>query len=61
MTCPICKKGVNSGDPFLPFCSDRCRLMDLANWASGKYVVSTPLQPGDGELDTESREDEQTN
>jgi hypothetical protein len=26
----------------MPFCSDRCRLIDLGNWASGKYVISTP-------------------
>jgi hypothetical protein len=61
MSCPICKKEVNSSDPFLPFCSDRCRLLDLANWVSGKYVVSTPLQPDDGELDAEPAKDEQTN
>ena len=23
----------------MPFCSDRCRILDLANWASGKYVI----------------------
>jgi hypothetical protein len=25
----------------MPFCSDRCRLIDLGNWASGTYVIST--------------------
>jgi uncharacterized protein len=25
-----------------PFCSERCRLLDLGNWASEKYVVSEP-------------------
>jgi endogenous inhibitor of DNA gyrase (YacG/DUF329 family) len=26
-----------------PFCSDRCRLIDLGRWASGGYVISTPI------------------
>jgi len=45
--CPICKKEVAVGSPDFPFCSDRCRLIDLGNWASGKYVISTPLRPGE--------------
>ena len=26
-----------------PFCSERCRLLDLGAWASEKYVVSDPI------------------
>jgi len=29
----------------MPFCSDRCREIDLGNWASEKYVISTPADP----------------
>lgn len=29
----------------MPFCSDRCRIIDLGNWASEKYVISTPAEP----------------
>jgi endogenous inhibitor of DNA gyrase (YacG/DUF329 family) len=47
MRCPICRKEVQSDDPFVPFCSDRCRIIDLGNWASGKYVISTPIDPRD--------------
>jgi endogenous inhibitor of DNA gyrase (YacG/DUF329 family) len=43
MRCPICKKEVAIGDPDFPFCSQRCRTMDLGNWAAEKYVISTPL------------------
>lgn len=43
LKCPICGKPVELNDPFMPFCSDRCRLIDLGNWASEKYVISTPL------------------
>ena len=34
MTCPICKKTVTPGDPDFPFCSERCRIIDLGNWAT---------------------------
>ena len=30
-------------DPEFPFCSERCRKIDLGKWASGAYVISTPL------------------
>jgi endogenous inhibitor of DNA gyrase (YacG/DUF329 family) len=45
MKCPICKKEVSMDNPEMPFCSERCRIIDLGNWASEKYVVSTPLTP----------------
>ena len=36
LSCPTCKKDVlwNDKFPFRPFCSDRCRLIDLGEWAS---------------------------
>ena len=43
-TCPICKKATDSEkDADFPFCSKRCRLLDLGAWASEKYVVSDPI------------------
>ena len=42
--CPICKKTTDSTtDADFPFCSERCRLMDLGAWAAEKYVVSDPI------------------
>jgi len=42
--CPICKKATDSElDRDFPFCSERCRLLDLGAWASEKYVVSDPI------------------
>ena len=42
--CPICKKLIDSATSAdFPFCSERCRLLDLGNWASEKYVVSEPI------------------
>jgi endogenous inhibitor of DNA gyrase (YacG/DUF329 family) len=54
MKCPICKKEVKLGDPESPFCSERCRLIDLGNWASEKYVIPAPLErPIEGSKDDE--------
>jgi endogenous inhibitor of DNA gyrase (YacG/DUF329 family) len=46
ISCPSCKK---AGDwfatPFGPFCSKRCRLVDLGKWFGEEHVVSGPLRP----------------
>jgi hypothetical protein len=42
LQCPICKKPVLLTDKEAPFCSERCREIDLGNWAMEKYVISTP-------------------
>jgi uncharacterized protein len=42
--CPTCKKPVKSTDPDFPFCSERCRIVDLGKWASGDYKISSPLK-----------------
>jgi endogenous inhibitor of DNA gyrase (YacG/DUF329 family) len=48
--CPICRKPVDStSDADFPFCSERCRLLDLGNWAAEKYVVSEPVFDEEGE------------
>lgn len=47
LKCPICKKPVTAAAQDFPFCSDRCRLIDLGKWASGGYVVSSPVTDAD--------------
>ena len=45
MLCPICKKTVpspaanESPSKHVPFCSDRCKLIDLGRWLDGKYQI----------------------
>jgi hypothetical protein len=42
--CPICRKPTDSEtDSEFPFCSERCRMTDLGNWAAERYVVSEPV------------------
>jgi endogenous inhibitor of DNA gyrase (YacG/DUF329 family) len=43
-------------DEFMPFCSDRCRLIDLGNWATEKYVISTPVTQADEMEDDDEEE-----
>jgi len=55
MQCPICKKNIEAepGEErpkFYPFCSERCRLIDLGRWLDGKYQVAAAPR-------NESRED----
>jgi uncharacterized protein len=51
LRCPTCRTIVLKNDEHFPFCSDRCRLVDLGKWASGAYRVSSPI------LDPEVLED----
>lgn len=43
LRCPTCKKLVLRTDSEFPFCSERCRLIDLGKWASDGYVISSPI------------------
>lgn len=38
--CPICKKETYwKENPYRPFCSERCKLIDLASWIGGEYKI----------------------
>ena len=43
LRCPTCRTIVSAKDEQFPFCSDRCRTIDLGKWASGAYKVSTAI------------------
>lgn len=51
LRCPICRQPVKASDPEFPFCSERCRTIDLGKWSAGEYVVSSPIHEED-ELDS---------
>jgi endogenous inhibitor of DNA gyrase (YacG/DUF329 family) len=49
--CPQCGKPVEWGpqNPFRPFCSERCKLIDLGAWATESYRVPIAKDPDDPE------------
>jgi len=47
--CPIC--GRPAAAETNPFCSVRCREVDLGRWLSGSYVIPARDDEDDGELD----------
>ncbi len=44
--CPTCQEPSPWHDnPFRPFCSERCKLIDLGNWADGSYNIESVDPP----------------
>ncbi len=48
-TCPICKVTVSEESETYPFCSDRCKKVDMGKWFDGKYTISRPVEQSDME------------
>jgi endogenous inhibitor of DNA gyrase (YacG/DUF329 family) len=53
VTCPSCKgpSPFEAGNPWRPFCSQRCREHDLGAWASESYRVQAPASTEDADPD----------
>ena len=51
--CPTCGKTVewSEKNPFRPFCSDRCRQIDLGAWANEEYRVPSRAEDEDSGMD----------
>lgn len=46
VSCPTCRRrGPWFATPYGPFCSRRCRLIDLGKWLGEEHVISEPLRP----------------
>ena len=47
LRCPTCQRPVQWNDsfPFKPFCSERCKLIDLGAWASEQYGIPADTPP----------------
>ncbi len=46
MKCPTCKKDIEcEKTSYRPFCSERCKLIDLGEWAGEHYRVPTSERP----------------
>lgn len=54
--CPYCRKeSLKEGNPFWPFCCERCKLIDLGKWAKEEYRVA-----GEGVSQEKKDEDDTT-
>jgi endogenous inhibitor of DNA gyrase (YacG/DUF329 family) len=57
-TCPICAKPIApesaEKSATFPFCSERCRQIDLLRWSKGEYRIVEPLNPRELEEKTSS-------
>jgi endogenous inhibitor of DNA gyrase (YacG/DUF329 family) len=51
VTCPNCKKQseYSINNAFRPFCSERCKMIDLGDWANENYKI--PVNPSHKEPD----------
>jgi endogenous inhibitor of DNA gyrase (YacG/DUF329 family) len=57
-TCPICNKSINSTgqekneeQKFLPFCSERCKLLDLGSWLDADYKILSAQKSQENDQD----------
>jgi endogenous inhibitor of DNA gyrase (YacG/DUF329 family) len=57
VNCPVCKTAVawTEASRWRPFCSERCRAIDLGDWASERHVIAdSPLDPTVPDIDVDS-------
>lgn len=47
MNCPICKKPTPSDATHAPFCSPRCKTIDLGRWVDESYKITRPIEQRD--------------
>ncbi len=55
--CPICAKevGPRAENPSFPFCSARCKMVDLGKWLNEEYRIGAEDQAPEPEKEKESR------
>jgi endogenous inhibitor of DNA gyrase (YacG/DUF329 family) len=61
--CPTCKKEAKPREEnrAFPFCSERCKAIDLGKWFTGEYrVPGRKLQPGEQPAGSAGPEDGET-
>jgi len=59
--CPICKRQVSASEgrpPFGPFCSARCRSIDLGAWLDGHYAIAATPEETEDEVASVPESDE---
>jgi endogenous inhibitor of DNA gyrase (YacG/DUF329 family) len=57
--CPTCRAETPwVGNPYRPFCSERCQLIDLGAWTSGRYRIPAEESEVDRDVDADDEQDE---
>ena len=60
--CPICSKSLEIASvddlPSFPFCTERCKLIDLGRWLDGAYFLPEKEAPGASAAEILDEEDE---
>jgi endogenous inhibitor of DNA gyrase (YacG/DUF329 family) len=53
--CPTCGDAVawSTSNPYRPFCSERCKNIDLGAWSTGQYGIAADPGPDQGEAQDE--------
>lgn len=56
VNCPQCGAAIawDPGNPSRPFCSERCKLIDLGQWATEAYRIPQE-RPDEGQAETDER------
>jgi hypothetical protein len=57
--CPTCQRPVewSEASPFRPFCSDRCKLIDLGAWITEKHAIPGEELPAPNEFEDGTRDE----
>jgi endogenous inhibitor of DNA gyrase (YacG/DUF329 family) len=57
--CPTCGRQIEWSEsaPFRPFCSERCKLIDLGAWLSEQRAIPGDAPPDTSDLPSPSDED----
>jgi endogenous inhibitor of DNA gyrase (YacG/DUF329 family) len=58
VSCPTCNRPVewSEASPWRPFCSERCKLIDLGAWAAEKHAIPGDVPPPDEDPDKDADE-----
>ncbi|HEY2037590.1 MAG TPA: DNA gyrase inhibitor YacG [Steroidobacteraceae bacterium] len=58
--CPTCQREIDwSQSPFRPFCSERCRLIDLGAWLAEKHSIPGEPAPDEAEHGAPRQQDDE--
>jgi endogenous inhibitor of DNA gyrase (YacG/DUF329 family) len=61
LRCPTCQRAIEWSDqfPYRPFCSDRCRLIDLGAWFSEAHAIPGDPPHGPDEMPPGAKESDE--